>query len=189
VFIAAFSYFATFLLHLIGLTHSGMDEGNFKGEIAPADYYINGFWLFMFSFIATVPGFLVGHYLYPLPEFTYMMMRVSHWFFFPICFLSSLEAGSMFAVLTKNILGSLFRMAFAWFRFYALTGMLFVSADLCLLTVASLDSDGSLFPVLLALFFVLFGLQSLFFFRLLGRLAWLIEETYRQKYESEEENE
>jgi hypothetical protein len=143
----------------------------------------------MFSFIATVPGFLVGHYLFPSPMFTYVMMRVSHWFFFPICFLSSLEAGSMLAVFTKNILGSLFHMAFAWFRFYALTGMLFVAADLCLVTVALLGSDESFFPVLLALFFFLLGIQSLFFFRLLGRHAWVIEETYRQKYESEEEKE
>ncbi|MDR0327077.1 MAG: hypothetical protein LBI05_02140 [Planctomycetaceae bacterium] len=189
VFIAAFSYFATFLLHLFSLTNSGMDDGEFKGEVAPSDYFINGFWLFMFSVIAAVPGFLVGHYLYPSPEFTYVMMRVSHWLFFPICILSSLEAGSMFAVFTKNILASLFRMAFAWFRFYVLTGMLFVSADLCLMTVASSNSDGSLSPVLLALLFFLFGIQSLFFFRLLGRLAWLIEETYRQKCELEEENE
>jgi hypothetical protein len=189
VFVAASSYFATFLLHLYSLTSSGMDEEEFKGEVAPIDYFINGLWLFMFSFIATVPGFLVGRYLFPSPVFTCVMMRVSHWFFFPICFLSSLEAGSMFAVFAKNILVSLFRMAFAWFRFYALTGMLFVAADLCLMTVALLGSDESFFPVLLALFFFLVGLQSLFFFRLLGRHAWLIEETYRQKYESEEEGE
>ena len=97
----------------------------------------------------------------------------------------------MFAVLAKDTVASLFRQPFAWFRFYALTGMLFVLADLCFTGAAWLGSMESmlLFVVALTLFFFLFAIQSLFYFRLLGRLAWLLEETYRRKQELEEEDE
>ena len=194
VYVAAFCYFATFLLHFYNITSSGMDEGEFKGEIAPADYFINGLWLFMFSSVAAVPGFLVGNLFAADALLFGVMMRVSHWFFFPISFLSSMETGSMFAVLAKNMMASLFRQPFAWFRFYFLTGILSILADLCLMGVLFmvalwLDSTDSMFLVVLTLFFFLFGIQSLFFFRLLGRLAWLLEETYRQKREREEEDE
>ena len=189
VYVVAFCYFATFLLHFYSITSSGMDEGEFRGEIALADYFINGLWLFMFSSIAAVPGFLFGNLFAADSLLIGVMMRVSHWFFFPICFLSSMETGSMFAVLAKNTMASLFRQPFAWFRFYSLTGILSILADLCLVGALWLDSTGSLFLVTLTLFFFLFGIQSLFFFRLLGRLAWLLEETDRQKREREEEDE
>ena len=187
VFAAAFCYFATFLLHVYTLTSSGMDEGEFKGEIAPADYFVNGLWLFTFSFVATLPGFLFGKLFVLEGLLLLVMMRLSHWFFFPISFLSSMEMGSLFAVLAKNTLASLFRQPFAWFRFYLLTGILFILADLSFMGMLWLDSDGSMFFITLSFFSFLFVIQSFFFFRLLGRLAWLIEETDRRKRELEEE--
>ena len=194
-FVATFCYFATFLIHFYSFTSSGMDEGEFKGEIALADYFVNGLWLFTFSFVAVLPGFFLCQSL----GFTtdsletalviYVMMRISHWFFFPIFFLSSMEEGSMFAVVAKNTLISLYRQPFAWLRFYLLTGVLFILCDLCLLFVLWLDPAGSLFFVGLTFFFFLLAIQSLFFFRLLGRHAWLIEETDRRRRECEEEEE
>jgi DNA-directed RNA polymerase subunit M/transcription elongation factor TFIIS len=189
VFVAAFSYFATFLIHFYSFTSSGMDEGEFKGEIAPSDYFVNGLWLFTFTFVAVIPGCLFGNFLHQSSGLTYIMMRISHGFFFPIFFLSSMEEGSMFAVLAKNTIISLFRQPFAWFRFYLLTGILVTLCDLCLFFVTWFDSTGFLFFVSITLFFFLFAIQSLFFFRLLGRLAWLIEETDRQRREIEFEEE
>ena len=94
----------------------------------------------------------------------------------------------MFAVFAKNILVSLFRQPFAWFRFYLLTGILFVLSDGCFSIATTWSaSNGVGFLVLTTLFVFLFAIQSLFFFRLLGRLAWLIEETARKKCELEEE--
>lgn len=184
MFVATFCYFATLLLHFYSMTASGMDSGEFEGEIAPSDYFINGLWLFMFALVAAVPGSLLGKFLFLSPEVTYVMMRVSHWFFFPIFFLSSMEEGSMFAVLAKNTVCSLYRQSFAWFRFYLLTAILFLSSDLCLFAVNSIVA---LLFVSLILLFLLIAIQSLFFFRLLGRLAWLIEETDRQRREVEYE--
>jgi len=192
VLVAVFCYFASFLVHFYDMTCSGMDEGEYRGEIAPFDYFIIGLWLFFFSFVAVLPGYFIGNFLYQSlgePSFIYMMMRISHWFFFPICFLSSMEEGSMFAVLAKNTIASLFRLPFAWFRFYFLTGVLFALCDRGFFVAVSSDSTGSLFFVWTTLFFLLFAIQSLFYFRLLGRLAWLIEETDRQKRELEYEDE
>ena len=95
----------------------------------------------------------------------------------------------MFSVIAKNTVASLFRQPFVWFRFYLLTGALFVLADLCFIGALWLDSTGSMFLATFTLFFFLFAVQSLFFFRLLGRLAWVIEETDRRKRELEEEEE
>jgi hypothetical protein len=95
----------------------------------------------------------------------------------------------MFGVLAKGTVASLFRQPFAWFRFYLLTGMLFFLSDLCLFLIGALwsSSAGLMYPVTLTLFFFLFAIQLLFFFRLLGRHAWLLEETDRRKWELEEE--
>ena len=92
----------------------------------------------------------------------------------------------MFAILAKNTIASFWNLPFAWLRFYLLTGALFILSDLCFLMVTIWL--GSFF-VLITLFFFLFAIQSLLFFRLLGRLAWLIEETDRQIRELEEEEE
>jgi DNA-directed RNA polymerase subunit M/transcription elongation factor TFIIS len=198
MYVTAFGFFATFLIHLYDITSGGTDKGEFKGEIAPFDYVINGLWLFAFSFVATLPGLFFASFLCRSLGLTtdspvtaslvlYVLMRISHGFFFPIFFLSSIEAGSMFAVFAKNTLFSLYRQPFAWFRFYLLTGVLFVLSDLCSVFTVWLDPTGSMFVVSLTVFCFLFAMQSLFFFRLLGRLAWLLEETDRQKRESEEE--
>ena len=191
--LVAYCYFASFLVHLYNFTSGGMDEGEFQGETAPMDYFLMGFWLFIFSFIAILPGCFLGNVLYQAlgaPAIVYVMIRVSHWLIFPICFLSSMESGSMLALLAKNTLVSLVRQPFAWLRFYLLTGVLFVLSDLCLAFAETwlLGSEIG-FYVLLTLFSFLFAIQSLFFFRLLGRLAWLVEETDRLKRELEEEAE
>ena len=96
----------------------------------------------------------------------------------------------MLALLAKNTLVSLVRQPFAWLRFYLLTGVLFALPELCFIFVAMWSGSSAIgFFVLITLFFFLFAIQSLFFFRLLGRLAWLVEETDRQKRELEEEAE
>ena len=98
----------------------------------------------------------------------------------------------MFAVFAKNTIASLYRQPLAWLRFYLLAGILFVLSDLCLVGIVWLgDSAGTLsfvFMTITIVFFLL-GIQSLFFFRLLGRLAWLLEETDRQRRELEYEEE
>jgi len=93
----------------------------------------------------------------------------------------------MFAVFAKNTMASLFRFPFAWFRFYFLTGTLFILADISLVGALWFDSTGSMFFVTLTFFCFICVIQSLFFFRFLGRLAWLIEESDRQSREWEEE--
>ena len=188
MFVFAFCYFASFLLYFYNMTSSGMDEGEFRGEIAPADYFANGLWLFVFSFIATVPGFIVGKLILSEPSLIILMMQISHWFFFPIFFLSSIEQCSMLAMLSRNIIISLYRQPFAWFRFYTLTGLLFILADLCFIGAVWLGIWLNTFFVAFTLFFFLFAIQALFFFRLLGRHAWLLEETDRRRRELEEED-
>jgi hypothetical protein len=196
--IIVLGYFMFFAMYLYDFTSSGMDEGEFESEFIPFDYFVNGFWLLTFSVIAATPGWFLGTFLFHTLEIItdssvstpliVVMMRISHWFFFPIFFLSSMEAGSMFALFAKNTIVSLYRQPFAWFRFYLLTGVLFVLFDICLLLVAaSFGATEVMIFVGIALFFFLFAIQTLFFFRLLGRLAWLIEETDRQARELDEE--
>jgi len=187
VLVATSCYFATFLLHVYSFTSSGMDAKEFKEWLPPMDYLVNGYWLFTFSCIAAAPGYLIGKFFVSEVLLIILMMQISHWLFFPIAFLSSMESGSMFAVFAKNTMVSLFRFPFAWFRFYCLTGTLFILAELSLIGALWLDSTGSMFFVTLAVFCFIGVIQSLFFFRFLGRLAWLIEETDRRRRELKEE--
>jgi hypothetical protein len=200
MFIFIFGYFMSFAMYLYEFTSSGMDEGEFKGEIVLFDYFVYGLWLFAFSIIAATPGWLFSEILCKSLGFindsaesapwVVLMMRISHWIFFPIFFLSSMESGSMFSPFARNTIVSLYRQPFAWFRFYLLVGVLFVLSDLCLIVVAILSGSSELmFFVGIVVFFFLFAIQSLFFFRLLGRLAWLIEETDRRRRELEYEQE
>jgi len=198
LYVATFCYLASFAVQFYDSTCGGMDEFEFKGEIVPFDYLLIAIWLLSFAALSTTPGLVLGNALCqslgliadsPVTAslVIYVMIRISHWLLFPIFFLSSMESGSMFAVLAKNTVASLWHLPFAWLRFYLLTGMLFILADLCLFAAMWLSSLISFF-VWIAFFFFLFALQTLFFFRLLGRLAWLIEEASRQKYEREEED-
>ena len=193
IYVVAFAYFATYLLHFYDFTSSGMDKEEFKGELAPMDNFSNGLWLVAFSIVAITPGFLLGKLFVLEALLIAVMMRISHWIFFPICFLSSMETGSIFSVFAKNTIASLFRQPSVWLRFYLLTGALFILAGLCLIGFSWLVSawlpPAMSFLVAFTLIFFLFAIQSLFFFRLLGRLAWTIEETDRQKRELEEEGE
>ena len=200
--VAALGYLVSFAVQFYGITSSGMDEIEFEGELVPFDYFITGLWLLTFLFVSVLPGLLIGNILCqsldlitdsPVTAFLviYVMIRVSHLLFFPIFFLSSMESGSMFALLAKNTIISFWHQPFAWFRFYLLTGMLFVFFDLCFIfaPICLAPNNNLMSCVLIAVFFFLFAVQLLFFFRLLGRLAWLIEETDRQKRELEEEEE
>jgi len=196
-FAAAFGYFVSFLVHFYSFTSSGMDEEEFQGELVLFDYFIYALWIVTFSFVAVLPGWFFGHFLAQLLGFSndyavtgvllIVMMRISHWLFFPIFFLSSMESGSMLAILAKNTILSLYRQSYAWLRFYLLTAVLFLLADLCL--VGALWFASAEAPVGIAIFLFLVAIQSLFFFRLLGRLAWLLEETDRREREREFEEE
>jgi len=200
---AMFCYLASFTMQLYDSTCGGMDEFEYRGEIAPADYFAMGFWLFTFSAIAAIPGWLIGTAVALPLDVMILMMRISHWLFFPIFFLSCMEAGSIFALLARNMVASLWNQSFAWFRFYLLTGILLVISvfsDACFFYATFLfavvtESPRFVFMnalicvVLFTVSFFLFAIQFLFFFRLLGRHAWLLEETARMKYERERKEE
>ena len=199
LYVVAFSYLASFSLQLFGLTSSGSDDGTFDGEVSLFDYFINGLWFLAYVVVTATPGFFIADaWCVPSdsvssPEMTYLIiyvaMRISHWILFPICFLSSMEADSLFIPLAKNTLFSFWRQPFAWLRFYSLTGVLFVLSDVCIFVLLNtwLASIALMFYVFVTFFFLLFAVQSMFFFRLLGRLAWLLEETERQKREFADE--
>jgi hypothetical protein len=88
---------------------------------------------------------------------------------FPVLFLSSLEADSLIAPISKPILRSLLFLGHAWIIFYIVTGLLaaavgYLAWDLFLQSPFTMPLVGA--PAAAAAVFV--------YARLLGRLAWLI---------------
>ncbi len=147
------------------------------------DSNVFGIWLFLVVILAATPGHLVTTVL-PTPETwgtlllrNFFILLISAWLFFPVFFLSSMESGSYFSVLSLGTLRSIPYRTGVWIRFYLLTALL----TAVLLTLgyfsAKFFQGEIVFFLLLLPIFAFFGLL---YFRLLGRLAWTLEELARQ---------
>lgn len=107
----------------------------------------------------------------------------------PIFLLSTLNADSMFLLLTKDVLRSFRKNAGAWLKFYGVDFIL-VGISLALSYVAAeiIGNSGNrlgaafIFSLILAFSF---SLIIYIFWRMLGRLAWIIDDTVRKDSEED----
>ncbi|MGL6193931.1 MAG: hypothetical protein ACRC2T_03825, partial [Thermoguttaceae bacterium] len=109
---------------------------------------------------------------------------VSHWLFYPIVFLSSCESEEGFVPFSSNTIRSIFLMTSLWFKFYffsfpiAVVLACFVYSYYILGVVHETPFKNSVQYVSLLLLGTMF---SIIFFRLIGRLAWVIEDSEMMK--------
>ena len=187
-----------------------IDEG---GEFTLVGSFGLLFWMVCGSMLAATPGHLFASCL-PGEIFTvtpddglvlhppviirdYILLRLSHVFFFPFFFLSCMEAGSYFSPVSRGTLRTFARYTGVWIRFYVLASLLILSLDIALvgiwylaveLFIAGPNSSILVIVSGIVLGFFWINFFSLLFFRLLGRLAWVLEENVRQEVDDEEEN-
>lgn len=149
-------------------------------------------WLFFVAILSAFPGYWLGHQLPLSEEITaFEMLRnftlavLSLGLFFPIFYLSSMESGSYFVLLAKETLRSIFRHSGPWFRFYGISLLLVAFTGFAFYVSEKIAfhfmEEWHAFYFFMALFFPAFALAGLVYFRLMGRLGWVLEERAREE--------
>ena len=104
------------------------------------------------------------------------IIAIAEFVLFPICLLSVLEANNIAILFSPRLLLSLIRKPLGWVLFYATTGSMLVAWIGMLWYVYRLN------PLLVVVVNgLLYASMSLIWFRLLGRLGWLITHKRSQK--------
>ena len=104
------------------------------------------------------------------------IIAIAEFVLFPICLLSVLEANNIAILFSPRLLLSLIRKPLGWVLFYATTGGMLVAWIGMLWYVYRLN------PLLVVVVNgLLYASMSLIWFRLLGRLGWLITHKRSQK--------
>ncbi|MDR3199070.1 MAG: hypothetical protein LBU34_14480 [Planctomycetaceae bacterium] len=137
-------------------------------------------WVFLLTILAVSPGYLLSSYIAKGTSEAVLLAFLllgSFMLFFPVLFLSSMESGSYFIVLSKETCRSLITNAGVWLRFYFISFLLLVLFCSIILFVSFtihhiLTGFSLLIPV--------WSFFSLFYARFLGRLGWTLEETAYQ---------
>jgi len=125
-------------------------------------------YVFTAAMFSAAPGWIVGHFAAQQPAAQLLWAAGSLILFFPVVFLSQLEANSPWALFSGHVVVSLARRPFSCLLFYVEAVLL---AALCAAAVFYTAPLHHLVPVLFAPLFVGAGL---IYGRLLGRLAWRI---------------
>ncbi len=122
------------------------------------------------------------------PSFLILVL-VSHWFFYPIVYLSQCEAGEGFVPFTKNIFSSLSHIPRHWVGYYVLS--LPIGLAIALLAF-NYKNNGFFYSTYFFNEIHFLGLLlggtfgAFLLFRLLGRLGWVVEDDTRKRQEKEE---
>jgi DNA-directed RNA polymerase subunit RPC12/RpoP len=149
-------------------------EGNDKIEAWPdilfLDWMFDGFYVVMAALVACLPGWALSH-LWPddSPVRAAMTLGGAS-LLFPIVLLSMLDIGSPFAPLSTKILASLFRAPISWLAFYIESIVLLAAIGM----VGVLLLEWSILGLIVAAPLAVLG--SIWYFRLLGRLGWVLAE-------------
>ena len=94
-------------------------------------------------------------------------------FLFPVVFLSLLENGALFDVVSLPTLRTFWVAPGGWGKFYLSTALLLLAAATVLVLAIPTGGDGQLWGIAaIAVVSAMSSLVWLIYFRLLGRLAW-----------------
>jgi DNA-directed RNA polymerase subunit RPC12/RpoP len=149
-------------------------EGNEVVEAWPdmvfLDWMFEGFYILTAGLVACIPGWAVSLLWPDEPLIRAAVIAGGAVVFFPIVLLSMLDIGSPLAPASPKIVASLLRAPGSWLMFLVESGLL----------VAALAAVGLALvqwsPLGLVFFAPVVVLASIWYFRLLGRLAWVLAE-------------
>lgn len=101
---------------------------------------------------------------------------------FPLFFVSSMQTDSFFHIMTKETLASLLTDTILWLKFLAGSFLIVFVFQLLVFLVTLITGVPEGFGPSFLLYFsiIAFGFCALLYFRLLGRLAWVLQEHARE---------
>lgn len=147
-------------------------------------------WLVFFAMVTSIPGIALGMTLELIAPETFhrgwmtLFQGISFYLFFPILFLAVLENDLFYDFLNpKKVYRSFGKLFKTWLLFYLVSGLIFVIGFVPLTVLAFLRLQFELgenfhFIVFFALAFALaFMVVPMLYFRLIGRMAWIIQKT------------
>ncbi len=190
-----------YTFHIFTETASGSDEFNEWPEYSFLGGLGQFLWILCLIFIGGLPGMILFSLLHLTPTVGYVFSTV---LLTPIFYLSCMQADALFALLTKDVAKSLKRVWHSWLCFFGISyAMLFAAIAFSLTTIwfavynhVSLNpGEYPGFPRLGKAAFVAailsIGLTYLpaIYLRVLGRLAWIIEDDVRKRDEEEPQEE
>jgi hypothetical protein len=135
------------------------------------DWMFEGLYVVMAALISCIPGWLAALLWPDQPLVRSAVILGGAVVFFPVILLSMLDIGSPLAPLSPKILGSFFRAPGSWLVFW-LEAILLIAA-LAGIALALLQWS----PLGLVVLTPVIVLASIWYFRLLGRLAWVLAES------------
>lgn len=186
--------------HVFTETASGSDEFNEWPEYSFLGGLGQFLWILCLIFIGGLPGLLLFSLLHLNPTVGYVCSTV---LLTPIFYLSCMQADGLFVLITKDVALSLKRVKESWLCFFGISyALLFASIAFSLFMIwFAVDNHVTLnpgerpgFPSLGKSAFIaaLMSIGMTFFpalyLRVLGRLAWIIEDDVRKRAEQEEED-
>ena len=187
VFIPWFFCAIPFLLQITEQTSDCDDKISEWPELSLIPMVCRLGWFLLLFLTAGIPGFLIfgligmGHFGFVLTLFI----------LFPIFYLSTVDTDSFFCLLSKNILHGVKLAPKAWQNWYFLSFVL-VLVTLFLFFIAV---GGGIFrlrgvlhtTIVVAICSMLITLSVFLYFRLLGRLAWILRDRLRTEAEKNTE--
>ena len=172
-----------FLLQITEQTSDGDDKISDWPELSPIPMCCRFGWFCLLVLTAGIPGYFIfglvglGHFGFILTLFV----------LFPVFYLSTADTDSFFCLLSKNILRGVKIAPRAWRNWYFLS---FVLAIVTLLIFFVLVGEGIFhlhgvlyMVILVAVCAVVVTFSVFLYFRLLGRLAWIVRDRLRKEEE------
>jgi hypothetical protein len=149
-------------------------EGNDAVEAWPdlvfLDWMFEGLYVIMASLVSCIPGWLLALLWPDEPLVRLAVIAGGAVVSFPIVLLSMLDVGSPLAPLSAKILGSLVRAPHWWLVFWIESGLLLTGLVVAGVAIVQWA------PAAVVLMAPIIVLVSFWYFRLLGRLGWVLSE-------------
>ncbi|MEX2169535.1 MAG: hypothetical protein WD851_09495 [Pirellulales bacterium] len=121
--------------------------------------------------VSAFPGWLVAKLSPELTQIGLLLMVASVLLFLPIALLSQLAESSVWAILSPTVVMSWFRCPLSWFGFYLQSALLLAAVGVTGYAALTITLSITLLLIPLAITGVFY------YFRIMGRLAWVIEES------------
>jgi DNA-directed RNA polymerase subunit RPC12/RpoP len=132
-------------------------------------------------FVGAFPGWAIARLSPELTQMGFPLMAFSTILFFPVVLLSQLALNSVFAILSPVVVMSWFRCPLSWIGFYLQgVALLAIVGGLGIATLA-------VTPWLALLLIPLVIASTFYYFRIMGRLAWVISESTPMPGDDEED--
>lgn len=160
------------MLAIVRDTANGCDEVEDWPEAMFLDWLGASAYVFSSAALSVVPGVAARHVLEWLGQSGEWCVALSMWLGFPVLLVSMLETNSPLRPISLPVLGTLVRRWWAWAVFYLETAAVVLGLDVMVMTAGWAFGPVGIVPAA-----ALTVAAIMVYFRLLGRLTWLVSGT------------